>query len=266
MLSFVANIVKAVGAFLIFGYFEFKFSYGYIVIFLLSLHLVRRKVYLAAPVALCQYALVYYKQQKLGYLFFLILDMLIFCDTTVADNAKVTYRPFEKELREFLLKHDSSKLHIVDSWLDQYKGREKQLLRLLHDRYSSQSRTSDNPKSSNNPFSSEEEEEEDSKSVAVFQMTVREKIYRVLRNNKLTKHMDQLMSTYRDRETELLDILQNDSNLSSFNGAEGAIQTDSINHREIVDNAMWKARTNISARVDAASKRGKAQAADSAKK
>ena len=268
MLAIAASVAKAVLAFLLFGYCEVKFGCGYIVGGLLCLNLVRRKVYSGVPLALCQYVLdQYYKQQKLGYMFFFLLDILsIFLDQSSGDNARVNYRPYEREVREFLLKNDSSKLHIVDSWLDQYKGREKQLLQLLQDRYSQPLKTTANKSSSSaKPFDNDDTEKDDSKSAAVFQMTVREKIYKVLRNNKLTKHMDKLMATYRGREAELLDILRKDSNFSSPKGVE-IVQTDSINHREIFDNAIWKARSNISGRIDAASERGRLQQEELAKR
>ncbi|CAM9136373.1 unnamed protein product [Ectocarpus sp. 4 AP-2014] len=52
------------------------------------------------------------------------------------DDDPVPWKPYEEEIRELLFQNDPSRLHLVDSELRQYKGRERELLRKYQARYS----------------------------------------------------------------------------------------------------------------------------------
>ncbi|CBJ26397.1 expressed unknown protein [Ectocarpus siliculosus] len=51
------------------------------------------------------------------------------------DDDPVPRKPYEEEIRELLFQNDPSRLHLVDSELRQYKGRERELLRRYQARY-----------------------------------------------------------------------------------------------------------------------------------
>jgi hypothetical protein len=64
----------------------------------------------------------------------MLLEYLMYGSKVVADDI-VDVRPYEKEIRRLLLEHDHSKLHTVDTLLEQNKGHEELLLHALKKEY-----------------------------------------------------------------------------------------------------------------------------------
>lgn len=60
----------------------------------------------------------------------------LFMEQGEEDDTLVKFRPYEEEIRQFLLEKDPSLLSRVDSLLIKYKGKERQLLQKLKAKYS----------------------------------------------------------------------------------------------------------------------------------
>lgn len=80
-------------------------------------------------------ASIFSKKTMFNGLFILMLFQYVAYTTRVEADDVVDVRPYEKEIRSILLEHDYSKLHTVDTLLEQNKGHEHLLLRALKKEY-----------------------------------------------------------------------------------------------------------------------------------
>merc|ERR1712070_174327 len=44
------------------------------------------------------------------------------------DDVTVRFKPYERELRQALLRHSAGELHLVDNYLKKYRGRAKEII------------------------------------------------------------------------------------------------------------------------------------------
>lgn len=113
---------------IIFGYFEKIWNCGYVIsICIAAYSVIFNSSIPAAIVVGLEYYLWLSDMKYASYFCFLILVSIFFDKKTSEDN-KVRFNPKEAEIRKYLFKRNPSLLHTVDSALQEYRGREDELL------------------------------------------------------------------------------------------------------------------------------------------
>lgn len=200
-----------VGSFFLFGYIDQMYEVGYVVTALASLYLYTLGFKYFAPLMfVVEIATRFTEIKLLTYWSFVILvAALMFTDSTVEDDTKVKLRPYEKEIRKFLMENDTSLLGKVDKMLDENKGKEAQLLEKLQSDYSKGKPTVRTPsRAASLPTSSS------SSTTPTF--TTQADLYKyeiqklIQRNNPELLSAEQLLRNYPGRERELLEELQDE--------------------------------------------------------
>ncbi len=239
--------------------------YGAAIVCLLSLYLLRNGSWLALSIFSFYVAVIFIGMDRgnddrnYRNVIFLLLLLLFICNS-FDDNSKVRLKPYEKEVRQLLLLNEPRLLHKVDDLLEQYKGEESALLDLLRQNYSNnnnnKSKTNDENKKSksttNNPLSS-------NLSPIIQNVAARDEIYRLLRRNNILHEFDRLISNFKGNEAYLLQELKKEypneysaKGSSTYGLPKGSVST---NYQDIIDNANYEARNNITNRIKAASSR-----------
>ena len=206
--------------------------------------------FFAPFIAAGQCFLVYYNMHSISHTMFLLLNVLVIMSLDAnKNNTKVKQRPYEKEIRSLLYEHkEFETLSNVDSMLEAYSGREKELLLHLKDQFQKGlgrgAPFSSSPQKANSP---------------IFNGT-REKIYRLLRKHQpnLVPDIDDLIRSHRGDEEALLAYLRNKIDLQENPSSRPNSTPVKQNHQDIVENARWEAKEAIKARILAASNRGQA--------
>jgi hypothetical protein len=111
---------------------------GYLFTFLIALYLLyQRKSFLPIILSSCGYLLSSYHHTKLSYAFFFMIEFLYFFGSQPKeiDHEIIQFKPYEREIRQYLLKKDPSLLHKVDNLLVKYSGREEELMQKLRSKY-----------------------------------------------------------------------------------------------------------------------------------
>ena len=193
------------GAFLVFfAYLEHELKLGVVASGLLTFMLVRKRCqrWLSLALFLCEVGLLYYAEMKYAsFLPFLLLELVCLLCNPVGDVSKINgWRPYEREIRQFLMENDPSVLHRVDDALDEYANKEKELYSLLVRSYAKKaaSATSGSSSSRNNPSDRKNE-------------VVRE-IRSIMHQHAphLVHRVDQMLLEYQGNEEELLVGLKNE--------------------------------------------------------
>ena len=127
--SSLFRLVASIAFAVLFAYLEQQVSLGILASALLTFVLFRQRCqrWLALLLFLSEVGLLYYAQMKyISFLSFLCLEMItLFCNP-VSDPTKIQgWRPYEKEIRAFLMKHDPTVLHRVDDALEEFVNNEK---------------------------------------------------------------------------------------------------------------------------------------------
>jgi len=221
--------------------------YGAAIAFLLSLYLLRKGSFLALAIFSFYVAVIFIdidlsndNHNYRNILFLLLLLLFIF--TSSDDNTIVRLKPYEKEIRHLLLQNEPSLLHKVDDLLEQYKGEENVLLEIL--------RENCNNKSSKNE-----------KKTIIQKVSTRDEIYRILRRNNILHEFDRLINNFKGNEVYLLQELKKEyPNVYNVKGSStyGLVQGPApSNYQDIVDNANYEARNNITNRIIAAASKSR---------
>lgn len=141
-LGFFASFLFALVSLFAYGYVESLSGRGYAVAILLGGYLILRCRYYVIPLlfASSHVASIIYvvPNLQLGSFVALLLTLL-FLQQREDDDATVSFRPYETQIRQLLLQKDPSMLHRVDSLLERYRGKEKQLLQQLKGKYATAS-------------------------------------------------------------------------------------------------------------------------------
>jgi hypothetical protein len=157
--SAVARLLTS-GAFLvIFAFLEHELKLGIIASGLLTFLLVRKQCqrWLSLALFLAELGLLYYAEMKYAsFLPFMLLELVCLLCNPVGDVSKIKgWRPYEREIRQFLIKNDPSVLHRVDDALDEYANKEKELYTLLLKSYAKKAAdaasSSSRPKTNRSP-------------------------------------------------------------------------------------------------------------------
>lgn len=135
---FFLRITMAITIFLIYGSVEKVFQSGIYVTIALSLYLMRYVSLWKSLLLLATHLVSYYYQLRaVVFLSFFFLNALFLFGSYYRndDDTFVQLKPYEKEIRQLLMKYNTEALTRVDSLLLKYKGREKQLLKKIQDKY-----------------------------------------------------------------------------------------------------------------------------------
>lgn len=143
MIGFILNIFKSLLFIMFYLLFERELQAGYFIVLLLAYYInfyANKFLKYASLVAIYGF-LRYFVNDIYAFIFFLFMVSLIFFmkdkNTLLLEeeDEPIPFRPYEKEIRRLLFKHNPSVLHKVDTWLDEYKGRENILLSKLYFKY-----------------------------------------------------------------------------------------------------------------------------------
>jgi len=272
--SFVARCLGGVSFFLLFSYLEHQLSLGVVAAGLLALVLWRQRCWrwFAALLFAAEVYLLHTDRKYYSFLPFLLLELVAICCNPVPDPTVIKqWRPYEKEIRQFLMANDPTVLHRVDDALDEYAHREEELYRLLLQSHATRRRNAASSSSS-------------SSSVAAGRTTYgRDDTVRQIRllidqhAPGVASHVDQMLRDYSGREEELLLRLREEfdvdrapgtgtTTVSSSAAAASSTTTaawlgqhgsDGSNRRkwtnrdsEILENAKWEASQRIQQRIN----------------
>lgn len=237
---------------ILFGYVEHQFEVGYVVTLLLSLTLFKKGSRIALLLGIAQIGLMFFKLLYPNYIIFLLLEfVLLFALPKNDDGLTITMKPYEKEIREFLYKHDPSVLHEVDSRLSEFQGKEYEYYELLLSKYSSDD---------NSDVDSDDDVRYISNNSIKIQseklLSTREEIYRLVREHRpdLQQNMKELLEHYKGKEMDLLKTLraQYGNNASKKPSVKTVI---SSNYNDLVANAKFESKEAIRKRIQAAQNR-----------
>lgn len=224
------RLVASVAFAILFAYLEQQVSLGILASGLLTFLLFRQKCqrWLALMLFLTELGLLYYAHMKyISFLSFLCLEVItLFCNP-VGDPTKIQgWRPYEKEIRTFLLKHDPTVLHRVDQALMEFENNEKELLRLLKSSYAKRSSQNDTMN-----FSSSSGHSNHNNAAAkrtgdhyrgrsdtdgiIFQIRL------LIEQHApgISPHIDSMLLDYRGKEDELLARLKDEFGVAIGNGS-----------------------------------------------
>lgn len=252
------RILLSCGILVLYGCLEWVENYyGAAIACLLSLYLLRKGSWLALSIFSFYIAVIFLGNDDRNYrnVIFLLLLLLFICNS-FDDNTKVRLKSYEKEVRQLLLLNEPGLLHKVDDLLEQYKGEESILLELLHQNYNSHNKSTTNKENkkttTNSPLFN-------NISPVIQNITTRDEIYRLLRRNNILHEFDRLISNFKGNEVYLLQELKkeypneyNAKGSSTYGLPKGPVST---NYQDIIDNANYEARNNITNRIKAASSR-----------
>lgn len=263
-----------------FAYLEHELKLGIVAAGLLTFLLVRKrcKRWLSIALFLSELGLLYYAKMKYAsFLPFLLLELVCILCNPVGDVSKINgWRPYEREIRQFLMENDPSVLHRVDDALDEYANKEKELYTLLLKSYAERAATAAASSSSSGSRNHKGKEE-----------IVRQ--IRVLVDRHapgISRHVDQMLKDYQGKEEELLHRLRvefdvragadEDNRSSSASSprrgsvvgsqSQSPLSTSKINtsssstfgsgnkkwtqrDSEIIENAKWEAQQRIQQRM-----------------
>lgn len=147
MFHFIFRLLLAFVLLVFFAFVENQESWNHkgwilnvIVVPLLIYHRYTWYMWIVSPIlGAYQAALSISGERHLSYLVYvgLLLHLLLPSYRRVY-TAPIPLKPYEKEIRELLLKYEPKKLHKVDSELQRYRGKEEQLYNDLVERYTSE--------------------------------------------------------------------------------------------------------------------------------
>lgn len=126
----------------LFGYLELvSGGYGFLlgIPFVLFPSPIRRRCYALAIYA-CELCCLRFVDKYISFLLFFALVIYSTRHTDDSDDnseVNVDFKPYESEIRHFLMKTDPSKLHLVDDMLLKYRGDGEELLETLKEEYKS---------------------------------------------------------------------------------------------------------------------------------
>jgi hypothetical protein len=132
----VWQCLLAFTVFVAFGYVEKISERGYVVIILLWLYLASSQLFFSTFLL----GLYYYftKNGLLEYRFMVFLTMLVLLSISPSgenDDAKVNFKKYEEEIRQLYLRYNPEMLPKVDGILVKYRGRERELIQQLRQKY-----------------------------------------------------------------------------------------------------------------------------------
>jgi hypothetical protein len=149
--SFAFKSVVAAAALVLYSYAERLQGLGVAVSLLVAIALTRQGGWyiLTAPLVVVSQALVllyeqdckdllgglYHKKNIMFGLFVLLLTQYVLSSKKQEKDDWVHTRPYEKEIRAILFQHDHTKLHTVDTLLQENRGHEEELLQALKREY-----------------------------------------------------------------------------------------------------------------------------------
>jgi hypothetical protein len=249
MIEGLVKLLTASCVLLLFGYVQHQYEMGYVVTFMLSLYLFKKGSYIALLLGFVQIGFLYYKLLCPNYVVFLLLEgVFLVLLPNKDDDLTIKMKPYEKEIRQFLLEHDPSVLHEVDSWLSKFEGKEDEYYELLLNKYSNDDNDSndDDRYISNNYIKNKSER----------YLSTREEIYRLVRDHRpdLQSNMTELLDHYKGKEIDLLKTLR--AQYSNKTLKKPSKQTIiSSNYNDLIDNAKFNANTAIKKRIRAAQNR-----------
>ena len=228
----VASIAFAV----LFAYLEQQVSLGILASALLTFVLFRQQCqrWLALVLFLSEVGLLYYAQMKyISFLSFLCLEMItLFCNP-VGDPTKIQgWRPYEKEIRTFLLKHDPTVLHRVDQALMEFENNEKELLRLLKSSYAKRSTQNEemefSSSSSSNQRTGDHYRGRSDADGIIFQIRL------LIEQHApgISPHINSMLLDYRGKEDELLARLKDEFGVATSNGNGSGTSTSASPNRQ----------------------------------
>jgi hypothetical protein len=172
LLKYLTAFVLFVSHVTLFGYMELKWSLflplllsshhflsrnsGWMISVSLALYLFyQRGTIFPTFLSLCGVILQFNQQEKLSYLFFFLLEAIFFFSSAKSrqerneiDSELIQFKPYEAEIRQYLLQKDPSLLHKVDGLLVKYEGKEDELMRKLRSKYEITSHTASSSSSS----------------------------------------------------------------------------------------------------------------------
>ena len=231
ILKYILKVFVGLVALVLFGYAEKKLeNAGLIVSFLLTGYLLRRGGWhlLLGPLCLVSQILVIFYEQDIkealmlylpssiavifskktmfNGLFFLILFQYVMYSSKVRADDIVDVRPYEGEIRRILLEHDHSKLHTVDTLLEQNKGHEDLLLRALKKEYGIID--GDSHEDSNDALSGSKNMNETAPWEALSKLYQQDIVAFINKHDpSLKRHLPRMFTDYNGREAELLKTL-----------------------------------------------------------
>lgn len=148
MVSTFWSLLVATSILLAYGYVEAFSQRGYVVTLTFGLYLVWKCKYFLLPLIFAtmhmlavsshpEFRINSARNQEIRLGSFAILILIsLFLEQREEDDTIVKFRPYEEEIRQFLLDTEPALLSRVDSLLVKYKGKEKQLLQKLKAKYS----------------------------------------------------------------------------------------------------------------------------------
>ena len=268
---FESSFARCLGGgafFVLFCYLEHQLQLGIVAAGLLAFVLFRKRCFRWLTVVLfaVEVGLLHADQKYYSFLPFLALEMIAVCCNPVGDPTVIKqWRPFEKEIRQFLMQNDPTVLHRVDDALDEYEHREGELYRLLLQSYESRRRNSSSGSSSSSSTRHQQP------TTFGLDDTVRQ--IRLLIDQHapgVARHVDQMLRDYVGREEELLLRLRQEFDVDNAHGRStaavspsataawlGQHGSDGSNRRKwtnrdskILENAKWEAQQRIQQRIN----------------
>lgn len=137
-IRFITQILLTISLIILFGYCETKLpGTGFIVTFSTAYWLAYWHDNFIFPLllVLIEISLRFLTTSKVVNIPFFILCAILFRCTS-SQESTIKLRPYEKEIRKFLLKHDPSLLHQVDDMMARHRYHERELYEELQDQYS----------------------------------------------------------------------------------------------------------------------------------
>lgn len=146
--SAILSISAMLFVVLTYGYIEAISGRGYVVAILFGLYLAWSSKYFFMPLlftvlqilsAVDGVTLLYnfdHRAEIRLCSFGALLLISLFLEQRERDDTVVSFRPYEEDIRQFLMERDPNLLPRVDSLLIKYKGKEKQLFQKLQAKYS----------------------------------------------------------------------------------------------------------------------------------
>lgn len=126
----------------LFGYLELKYNSGLYAAGILAFLLVwKKKIYWGLLIVALEAFAYETDHKKISYICFMVLMYMYISHPDPVSGAdiessdEVAFRPYEVEIRKYLMQKDPSLLHKVDDYLTKYQGREDELLGRLKSKY-----------------------------------------------------------------------------------------------------------------------------------
>lgn len=139
MFGWLKSLVIILMVIYMFAYVEQQSSgQGYLLGVPLFLYPARHRRFSALMLYMCQLCAYIFIDKYVSYCFFMMLaifsTVISSGDSPDVDD-DVQFKPYESEIRKFLMRRDPSKLHLVDDMLIKYNDDGKELLAVLQKEY-----------------------------------------------------------------------------------------------------------------------------------